>query len=138
MISLLHWRKHLVKKFIDGSFDLSQQNCTSASKIDWVRPSSLSSNPQLFPKDSKEDIDLKQGNLGDCWLIATLAMLYSFDRGLLHNLLVEYRPKLGIVLCRFCKEGEWVRFDRRSCSRSRHENVLRTSRESESVLGSVY
>lgn len=82
------------QKFVDGSFDLSRQNCTNATKIDWVRPTTLSSNPRLFPenakKDDADDIDLQQGNLGDCWLIATLAMLYSFDRGLLHNLLVEY------------------------------------------------
>ena len=57
------------KTIQDGSFDLSEQNCTSASKIDWVRPSSLSSNPQLFPKDSGNDIDLKQGNLGETYNI---------------------------------------------------------------------
>lgn len=104
------------KKFVDGTFDLSSQNCTKSAEIEWVRPTNLCAKPRLFPEDDEghtdlstkdHDVDIQQGNLGDCWLIATLAMIYAFDKSLLHNLLVEYRPKLGIVLCRFCKEGEW-------------------------------
>jgi len=104
---------HLQKtksKFVDGSFDPTKQNCTTRESLDWVRPSAISRSPKLFPKgDAAEalEVDLRQGNIGNCWFVATLAMLYSFDRTLLYNLLVEYRPKLGIVLCRFCKEGEW-------------------------------
>eukprot|EP00939_MAST-03C_sp_MAST-3C-sp1_P002216 g2216.t1 len=114
--SLIAHLEKTKEKFVDGSFDLSGQNCTTSSEIQWLRPCDLSKKPRVFPKEDKsssggggdaDDIDLRQGNIGDCWLIATLAMLYQFDRNLLHNLLVEYRADLGIVLCRFCKEGEW-------------------------------
>jgi len=113
--------KHLEKKkikFVDGSFDLTTQNLTK-KEIEWLRPDKIwePSEVSLFPKDTEEAekdtkvaerVDIVQGLLGDCWLVTTMAILYTHNPFLLENLFKIWRPDLGLVVVQFYKEGQPV------------------------------
>ena len=46
------------------------------SDVEWARVAELSNNPVLFDVIDSGDID--QGGLGDCWLLAAIAMISDY------------------------------------------------------------
>ena len=74
--------------------------------------------PREFVEDGKpmtlfdggiEPNDIAQGQLGDCWLMCSLASLAEFDP-LVRSCFVEDDcvPEEGIYTVRLCKHGEWT------------------------------
>ncbi|KAL7626361.1 hypothetical protein AAE478_003133 [Parahypoxylon ruwenzoriense] len=51
--------------------------------------------------------DVKQGSLGDCWLIASLSALANVEDGI-KRICVEYDARVGIYGFVFHRDGEWV------------------------------
>lgn len=60
-----------------------------------------------FLKDKVSPADVKQGSLGDCWLMASLTALANMDVGL-QRICVEYDTKIGIYGFVFHRDGEWI------------------------------
>ncbi|OLN87462.1 Calpain-9 [Colletotrichum chlorophyti] len=51
--------------------------------------------------------DVKQGSLGDCWLMATLTALANVEGGI-ERICVEYDTRIGIYGFVFYRDGEWI------------------------------
>ncbi|KAI0115230.1 cysteine proteinase [Daldinia grandis] len=51
--------------------------------------------------------DVKQGSLGDCWLIASLSALANVEDGI-KRMCVEYDTRIGIYGFVFYRDGEWI------------------------------
>ncbi|KAK1676245.1 calpain family cysteine protease [Colletotrichum godetiae] len=51
--------------------------------------------------------DVKQGSLGDCWLMATLTALANVEGGI-QRICVEYDTRIGIYGFVFYRDGEWI------------------------------
>ncbi|EGX92311.1 calpain-like protein [Cordyceps militaris CM01] len=51
--------------------------------------------------------DVKQGNDGDCWLMAALSAL-SFKEGLIERLCVAHDQDVGVYGFVFYRDGEWI------------------------------
>lgn len=60
-----------------------------------------------FLKDKVSPADVKQGSLGDCWLMASLTALANMDVGI-QRICVEYDTKIGIYGFVFHRDGEWI------------------------------
>ncbi|KAI0887153.1 cysteine proteinase [Annulohypoxylon maeteangense] len=59
-----------------------------------------------FMKNTAAD-NVKQGSLGDCWLIASLSALANVEDGL-KRMCVEYDTRIGIYGFVFYRDGEWI------------------------------
>ena len=93
------------------NFSKEQHSNTNARTQ--VRPEIVfESQPRVFasnvPMYGKGNPDLEQGMLGDCWVIATLAVLFSHDVHLIRSMIVVSRPRLGLYVVRFVKEAKAV------------------------------
>ncbi|KAH8204628.1 hypothetical protein TruAng_001257 [Truncatella angustata] len=51
--------------------------------------------------------DVKQGHIGNCWLIASLSALANVEDGI-KKMCVEYDTRIGIYGFVFYRDGEWV------------------------------
>ncbi|KAK1659830.1 hypothetical protein BDP55DRAFT_732999 [Colletotrichum godetiae] len=51
--------------------------------------------------------DVKQGSLGDCWLMAALTALANVEGGI-QRICVEYDTRIGIYGFVFYRDGEWI------------------------------
>lgn len=51
--------------------------------------------------------DVRQGNDGDCWLMAALCAL-SFKKGLIEKLCVAHDQDVGVYGFVFYRDGEWI------------------------------
>ncbi|KAI2630842.1 cysteine proteinase [Hypoxylon sp. NC1633] len=51
--------------------------------------------------------DVKQGSLGDCWLVASLSALANVEDGI-KRICVEYDTRIGIYGFVFYRDGEWI------------------------------
>lgn len=51
--------------------------------------------------------DVKQGSIGNCWLIASLSALANVEDGI-KRMCVEYDTRIGIYGFVFFRDGEWV------------------------------
>ncbi|KAG9229729.1 hypothetical protein BJ875DRAFT_386729 [Amylocarpus encephaloides] len=58
-------------------------------------------------KEKVTPADVRQGGLGDCWLMASLTALASMENGI-HRICVEYDTKIGIYGFVFHRDGEWI------------------------------
>ncbi|TVY16830.1 Calpain-A [Lachnellula arida] len=60
-----------------------------------------------FLKDKILPADVKQGSIGDCWLLAGLTALANMEVGI-RRICVEYDRKIGIYGFVFHRDGEWI------------------------------
>ncbi|RDW59768.1 hypothetical protein BP6252_12855 [Coleophoma cylindrospora] len=60
-----------------------------------------------FIKSKISPADVKQGLLGDCWLMASLTALANMEVGI-HRICVEYDTKVGIYGFVFHRDGQWI------------------------------
>ncbi|KAK5989790.1 Calpain-9 [Cladobotryum mycophilum] len=51
--------------------------------------------------------DIKQGNIGDCWIMASLTALSNVENGI-QRTCVAYDTKIGIYGFVFHRDGEWI------------------------------
>ncbi|KAB5515465.1 hypothetical protein GE09DRAFT_1231250 [Coniochaeta sp. 2T2.1] len=61
--------------------------------------------PKFMDKISGSDV--KQGSLGDCWLMASFSGLANVEEGI-KRICVEYDTKIGIYGFVFFRDGEWI------------------------------
>ncbi len=99
------------KLFEDQDFpaNISSLSRNVKDVIEWKRPHQISSNPQ-FIENGISRFDVKQGKLGDCWLMAAMAVLTQ-DLDLFHNVVCKDNSfdenYAGIFHFRFWQYGEW-------------------------------
>lgn len=74
-------------------------------QVRWVRPQAFAARPILFASDPCVPSDVDQGAVGDCWFIAALAALSTFDHLLKQNF-VSWDSVAGKATFRFYKMGE--------------------------------
>ncbi|CAD6445097.1 0a3ad54a-afdd-47ff-92a6-37352155be89 [Sclerotinia trifoliorum] len=60
-----------------------------------------------FLEDKISPSDVRQGNLGDCWLMASLTALANTKDGI-RRICVEWDTKIGIYGFVFHRDGEWI------------------------------
>ena len=85
-------------------------DCTVGKPTLWKRLTEglAGTTPQLF-KDGIGCGDIKQGQIGTCWLLAAIAAVAGnkhSDR--LEKLFCEYDIDVGVYGIRFCIDGEWT------------------------------
>jgi hypothetical protein len=79
------------------------------SIIEWKRPEEICQGEDpVMIKDGVSANDVKQGKLGDCWLLGSFLLLGTRQQ-LLRNLIVEGNSiKEGFAVFQFFKNGKWV------------------------------
>lgn len=80
-------------------------------KFEWRRPHEICRDPQLFVGGASR-FDVKQGELGDCWLLAAIASL-SLNDDLLYRIIpsdqsFEQGDYVGMFHFQFWQYGVWV------------------------------
>ncbi|KAK3357885.1 hypothetical protein B0T25DRAFT_567140 [Lasiosphaeria hispida] len=89
-------------------FDLSMSNMLNPSS---VVPKAVKRVHEVFDKPTFmgkiSGSDVKQGSLGDCWLMASLSGLANVNDGI-KRICVEYDTKIGIYGFVFYRDGEWI------------------------------
>ena len=78
--------------------------------VQWRRPEEfIEGESRIFDDRIKYD-DIQQGQLGDCWLMCSLAAIAE-NEVLVRDLfdLEESRPEVGTYVVRLCKDGSWKR-----------------------------
>ncbi|KAL2753037.1 hypothetical protein ACRALDRAFT_2112723 [Sodiomyces alcalophilus JCM 7366] len=105
----LKWEKGHCLNHLGGtkwSVSRSSLSSTSASVPKAVKRVHEIFEKPTFMKSLSGD-DVKQGNLGDCWLIASLTALANVP-GALEKICVEYDQRIGIYGFVFYRDGEWI------------------------------
>lgn len=78
--------------------------------IEWLRPSEICDDPQLFV-DGASRMDVNQGILGDCWLLAAVSCLATNEK-LLHRVIPDGQSFTeeygGVFKFEFWQYGHWV------------------------------
>ncbi|KAG0278841.1 hypothetical protein BGZ95_002990 [Linnemannia exigua] len=104
-------------RFRDVKFDLlnDRRNCLYNSLISETvyadisgtkRIPDLFRNPIFFLNGASPD-DIQQGSVGDCWFVASLAVISNIP-GLLEQLCVKRNEQVGVYGFIFFKDGDWV------------------------------
>jgi calpain len=77
----------------------------------WLRPSDIATNPK-FSIDGLTRLDVKQGSLGDCWLVSAISSLADkkkfLNRVVCSDNTFDKENYAGIFHFRFWKFGEWI------------------------------
>lgn len=106
----LKWAKGYCLNGLGGrKFDLTGRilaNSSSKTPKSVKRVHEIFEKP-TFLKDKVTPADVRQGSLGDCWLMASLTALSQQEVGL-HRICVEYDTKVGIYGFVFHRDGEWI------------------------------
>ncbi|KAL2020012.1 hypothetical protein VTK56DRAFT_8915 [Thermocarpiscus australiensis] len=99
---------HCLNSLGRTKFDLSMSTMMNPSSIvpkAVKRVHEIFENPTFMANISGSDV--KQGNLGDCWLMASLSGLANVKDGI-RRICVEYDTKIGIYGFVFYRDGEWI------------------------------
>ncbi|XP_074860798.1 calpain-10 isoform X3 [Carettochelys insculpta] len=81
-------------------------------EISWLRPQEICSTPRLF-SDSPQDVQVKQGILGDCWFLCACVALQK-SKYLLTKVIPPGQPSwtdemyTGCFTCQIWQFGHWV------------------------------
>ncbi|CAG8774555.1 35318_t:CDS:2, partial [Racocetra persica] len=102
------------RKFRDREFDLfvNMDDClydkkkTTFGATNIQRINKICKEPQFFI-DGVEPNDIKQGGVGDCWFIASLAVITNIPK-LLETICVARDEEVGVYGFIFFKDGDWV------------------------------
>ncbi|CAG8760522.1 12315_t:CDS:2, partial [Cetraspora pellucida] len=102
------------RKFRDREFDLfvNMDDClynkktTTFNATNIQRINKICKKPQFFI-DGVEPNDIKQGGVGDCWFIASLAVITNIPK-LLETICVARDEDVGVYGFIFFKDGDWV------------------------------
>lgn len=89
---------------VDKSIFYSQR---PSHPFEWKRPSELVSDPQLFVGGASR-FDIKQGELGDCWLLAAVACLSQYPELLNRVVPPDQKFDCGIIKFNFWQFGKWT------------------------------
>lgn len=110
-------RKLGYKNFVDPCFpplDRSIYDVTSGEEYPlserpvWKRPHEyMNGAPQLF-EDDIDPNDIRQGALGNCWFLASIASLAESPALVRRLFITDKYNEFGIYKLRICKNGEWV------------------------------
>ncbi|KAI0006901.1 cysteine proteinase [Xylariaceae sp. FL0662B] len=104
----LKWAKgHCLNYLGSNKFDLSSSRLSTSTSV----PKAVKRVHEIFEKPTfMKNIDpgdVKQGALGDCWLIASLSALANVEDGV-KRACVEYDTRIGIYGFVFYRDGEWI------------------------------
>ncbi|KAI0167549.1 calpain family cysteine protease [Pestalotiopsis sp. NC0098] len=90
-----------------NKFDIAGPRTTSSTAI----PKSVKRVHEIYKKptflENLDAGDVKQGSIGNCWLIASLSALANVEDGI-KRMCVEYDTRIGIYGFVFFRDGEWV------------------------------
>ncbi|KAJ9136936.1 Calpain-D [Pleurostoma richardsiae] len=105
----LKWEKgNCLNSLGQRKFDISMSNMLSPSAN---IPKAVKRVHEIFEKPTFMDkllpSDIKQGNLGNCWFVASLTGLANVEEGI-KRICVEYDTKIGIYGFVFFRDGEWI------------------------------
>ena len=80
----------------------------ASPNVEWKRPHEIfqGEGPPMMMKDGFSPGDVKQGELGDCWLLGAFLCLAT-NPELLKNLIYHDGIEYGYSVFRFFKNGEW-------------------------------
>ena len=73
--------------------------------VEWKRPHEIAEEPTMV-RDGTNPGDIKQGLLGDCWLLGSFLTL-STHPDMLKNLIVFDGIEHGFAVFQFFKNGKW-------------------------------
>ncbi|KAI4862170.1 cysteine proteinase [Hypoxylon rubiginosum] len=104
----LKWHKgHCLNYLGSNKFNLSSSRLSTNTSV----PKAVKRVHEIFEKPTfMKNIgagDVKQGSLGDCWLIASLSALANVEEGI-KRICVEYDTRIGIYGFVFYRDGEWI------------------------------
>lgn len=107
----LKWDKgYCLNGLVRAKFDLSSkalQSITSNVPKAVKRVHEIFDKPTFLMKEKVSPAEIKQGSLGDCWLVASLTALANMKIGI-QRICVEYDTKIGIYGFVFHRDGEWI------------------------------
>ncbi|XP_063195284.1 calpain-10 isoform X2 [Chroicocephalus ridibundus] len=121
---MLGEKKQLIAKrelYTDPTFPASDTSiffdyCTPLAQfrgeISWLRPKDICSTPRLF-SNNLQDVQVKQGILGDCWFLCACVALQK-SKYLLNKVIPPGQPSWtdesyqGCFTCRVWQFGHWV------------------------------
>ncbi|KAK3323026.1 hypothetical protein B0H66DRAFT_602440 [Apodospora peruviana] len=105
----LKWEKgHCLNSLGRNKFDVSMASMLNPSAVvpkAVKRVHEIYEKPTFMAKISGSDV--KQGGLGDCWLMASFSGLANVEDGI-KRICVEYDTKIGIYGFVFYRDGEWI------------------------------
>ncbi|XP_030312395.1 calpain-10 isoform X4 [Calypte anna] len=93
-------------------FDYCTPLAQFRGEISWLRPKDICSSPRLFSNDP-QDVQVKQGLLGDCWFLCACVALQK-SKYLLNKVIPPGQPSWtdesyqGCFTCRVWQFGHWV------------------------------
>ncbi|KAM9007580.1 calpain-10 isoform 4-T6 [Ara ararauna] len=93
-------------------FDFSTPLAQFRGEISWLRPKDICSTPRLF-SSNLQDVQVKQGILGDCWFLCACVALQK-SKYLLNKVIPPGQPSWtdesyqGCFTCRVWQFGHWV------------------------------
>ncbi|KAM9274927.1 calpain-10 isoform 5-T5 [Cariama cristata] len=124
VLKMLGEKKQLIVKrdlYTDPTFPASDTSiffdyCTPLAQfrgeISWLRPKDICSTPRLF-SNNLQDVQVKQGILGDCWFLCACVALQK-SKYLLNKVIPPGQPSWtdesyqGCFTCRVWQFGHWV------------------------------
>ncbi|KAK0738921.1 hypothetical protein B0T18DRAFT_395135 [Schizothecium vesticola] len=99
---------HCLNSLGKTKFDLSMSTLLNPNSI---VPKAVKRVHEIYEKptfmENLSGSDVKQGNLGDCWLMASFSGLANVEDGL-KRICVEYDTRIGIYGFVFYRDGEWI------------------------------